>query len=397
MMAASQPLGSRHTPAGGSQTRPDKIKVIADPLGTAHVRVVHGDQARLAGAECCGGSVLQIVDGVEAGAGGVHCAINVGGAVGGGDEECFVLRWRNEDAAAEHFAKECGEALCVGKFRAGVVVDIAGRKEKGEKRAHGVDLPMDAGIAQRDAQALNKAGCIFLKLRVEARDIDLRKRRQAGAHGERIPRESAGLIDGAERRDLLHDVLAPTVSGNGQSPADDLPEYREIRMNMETFLRAAVGYTEAGDDFVEDKKRAITLGDGAQRFQKAMRGRHDAHVCRDGFYDHGRDFSGVLSEDAFDGGGVVIRRVESERGERVRNAGAGRNSKSGEAGTGLGEKTVGVAVVATLEFQDKVASGKAAGQADGGHGRFRAGADEADALDRRDGSGDSFAEFDFER
>ena len=54
-----------------------------------------------------------------------------------------------------------------------------------------------------------------------------------------------------------------------------------------------------------------------------------------------------------------------------------------------------MAVVAAFEFDDFVASGKAACEADGGHGRFGAGADEAQPFDGRHDFGDFFGDDDF--
>lgn len=84
------------------------------------------------------------------------------------------------------------------------------------------------------------------------------------------------------------------------------------------------------------------------------------------------------------GGGIIIWRVEGEGGEVGRHARAGLDTESGQARPGLGEETTRVTMVAALEFEDQVALGEAAGEAYGGHGGFRSGADEADALDLRD-------------
>ena len=82
--------------------------------------------------------------------------------------------------------------------------------------------------------------------------------------------------------------------------------------------------------------------------------------------------------------------------ERFGNAGAFGDAERGEAGAGVGEKAVGVAVVAATKFEDVVALGDAAGEADGGHGGFGAAGDEADFFERGDGAIDEGGEFDFE-
>ena len=90
--------------------------------------------------------------------------------------------------------------------------------------------------------------------------------------------------------------------------------------------------------------------------------------------------SAMRIEKAFDRGEIVVRRVERQRGERLRHAGRRGDAKRGEARARLGKKAVAVAVIAALEFDDQVAAGGRARQAHRAHGRFGARADEAHAL-----------------
>jgi len=64
------------------------------------------------------------------------------------------------------------------------------------------------------------------------------------------------------------------------------------------------------------------------------------------------------------------------------------DAEGGQAGAGLGEKAVGVSVVAAFKFQDEIALGDAASETDRAHGGFGAAGDEADFFDCRDGAGD---------
>ena len=54
-----------------------------------------------------------------------------------------------------------------------------------------------------------------------------------------------------------------------------------------------------------------------------------------------------------------------------------------------------MAVIATFELHDDLAAGGGAGEADRGHRRFRARADEAHLLDRREGFDDELCEIGF--
>ena len=54
----------------------------------------------------------------------------------------------------------------------------------------------------------------------------------SGAHGERIAGQSSGLINGAERRDAVHDFGGAAVGRNGQTAADDLAKGGEESASM---------------------------------------------------------------------------------------------------------------------------------------------------------------------
>ena len=45
-----------------------------------------------------------------------------------------------------------------------------------------------------------------------------------------------------------------------QSPADDLPERRQVGNDPEPLLSAAGADPEAGDDLIEDQQRAVRVG-----------------------------------------------------------------------------------------------------------------------------------------
>ncbi len=67
----------------------------------------------------------------------------------------------------------------------------------------------------------------------------------------------------------------------------------------------------------------------------------------------------------FDGVQIVEGQGEGEAGNLLRHAGRAGNAEGGDAGAGLDQQAVGVAVVAALELDDDLAAGGGAGQADG--------------------------------
>ena len=104
---------------------------------------------------------------------------------------------------------------------------------------------------------------------------------------------------------------------------------------------------------------------------------------------------GASGEDGVDGVEVVEgQRERVHRGLGRDACGAG-DAERGDAGAGLDQQGVGVAVVAALELDDEVAAGEAAGEADGGHGGLGAGGDEAELLDGGKAADDEFGEVGF--
>src|SRR5205807_9233064 len=65
------------------------------------------------------------------------------------------------------------------------------------------------------------------------------------------------------------------------------------------------------------------------------------------------------------------------------------------SGAGLDQQVVGMPVIAAVELDNRVAAGESPGQAQGGHGGFGAGADEAHQVDAGEGLLDESAELDF--
>ena len=121
----------------------------------------------------------------------------------------------------------------------------------------------------------------------------------------------------------------------------------------------------------------------AQSGQVAGGRRNAAGVADHRLQNHGGDGARMRGEGGFDRGEVVVGQGEREAGNLLRHAGRAGNSKGRYARAGLDQQPVGVAVVAALEFDDDLAAGGGAGQADGAHRGLGAGADKAQLLDGR--------------
>ena len=108
-----------------------------------------------------------------------------------------------------------------------------------------------------------------LELVVDRRVAQAAQHREPGRGRERVPGERARLVDGADRREQVHDLGAPAEGRERQPAADDLPEHGQVGRDAEALLRAAARDPEAGDHLVEDEQRAARVAEPAQRLEVA--------------------------------------------------------------------------------------------------------------------------------
>ena len=74
------------------------------------------------------------------------------------------------------------------------------------------------------------------------------------------------LEDLPRRKNSVHHVGAAAVGADGQPPADDLPEGRQIGADTEILLRPPARDTKTGHHLIEDQKRSGSVALLAQEF-----------------------------------------------------------------------------------------------------------------------------------
>ena len=117
-------------------------------------------------------------------------------------------------------------------------------------------------------------------------------------------------------------------------------------------------------------------GQIAQAFQKAVGGRHDAHIARNRLYYDAGDFVGERGEMRLYGGQVVELGQQGVLRERFGYAGAVGDAVRQRARTRRDQQRVGVAVIAALKLDYLGARGVCPRQPQRAHSRLSAGADE---------------------
>ena len=121
--------------------------------------------------------------------------------------------------------------------------------------------------------------------------------------------------------------------------------------------------TEAAHDFVKNENGTVGSRLAAQRFEKTRYRWYAAHVAGDGFDDDGSDVVAEPIHQAVKGFCIVVG-----QGNRIfcRSPGDARTvglAEGGCTGAGTDEETVGMAVIAALEFYNLIAACKATGDA----------------------------------
>ena len=101
--------------------------------------------------------------------------------------------------------------------------------------------------------------------------VDQVERGQAGRHRDRVPAERPGLVDGPDRRELLHQVAPAAERGAREAAAHHLAEDGEVGRDAVALLRPAAGDPEPGDHLVEDQERAVLVAEETEPFEVARR------------------------------------------------------------------------------------------------------------------------------
>ena len=150
--------------------------------------------------------------------------IDVRGGVGGAEEGGLELRGRKPDAGVEHAAMETAEEFRVTGCGAIPVEDLVIGEEPGEHAANLVGGDGDSGVMRSAGDAGDQVGCEGIKAGIDgaaagAQDLE---HGQSGGHGEGISAEGSGLVDGAKRRDLVHQRGRSAVGADGESTTNHL-------------------------------------------------------------------------------------------------------------------------------------------------------------------------------
>ena len=315
-------------------------------------------------------------------------------AVGHADEAGFKLAWGEVHAVVEAVVEEFAEGGEIARFGVLEVVHFLLGEEEAEHAAFSIPAVVEAFFLEHIEHGGFHDLTEVFEQRVAVFLLQLTQLGQTGGKGHGIAAERAGLIHGAERREVIHDVCTSTKGSDGQSATDDLAEAGEVRRDLLQLLHAALGEAETGHDFVENEQCTVFRRDIAKFLQEAGFWQYEARIGWIGLDDDAGDFVAFFVEKLFEGRFVVEWQHAGEFGESFGHASAVGIAVSERSAACGDEETVAMAVIAAVEFHQAITARESACEPDGRHGGFGAAADYAHFLNAGHPLADGAGHFD---
>ena len=314
--------------------------------------------------------------------------------MGGRNEASFESTRREVNAPFEGICEKVLEEVGTGAGGIGQVTHRGFGKEEAEHRTglrhlEGKTLfagGLEESVPDGAAHSIKPFVGIFLPKEVEGG--------HAGGHREGISGKCSGLVDRADRGELLHEVASSPEGADGQTAPDDFSHGGKVRGNAGLFLDPSGGDPKAGHDLVKNKNGSVAGTDLAQLLEKAFIGKDESTVGRIGLDDKARDGFALSGKKGLKGGDVVKLENAGFSGKGGRDPGAVRIALGEGTGASPDKKGINMAVVATGKLDNDVPASCSPGKANGTHGGFGSGIAESDLLKGRDHGNDCLGDLD---
>ena len=141
--------------------------------------------------------------------------------------------------------------------------------------------------------------------------LEVIERGDAGGHGERVAAERAGLVDGAERRQPIHDLALPPKTPTGKPPPTILPSVTRSGRCCRVGTAPPSARRKPVITSSSDEQSAVPAREFAQTVEVPRRGRDAARVADHGLKDDGGDFVGVCGERSLNCAEIVVRQARA--------------------------------------------------------------------------------------
>ena len=238
-------------------------------------------------------------------------------------------------------------------------------------------------------------GAPCFELRIGRPRPKLLQRGDAGRGGQRIAAERAGLKHFTGGQDVIHDFGTAAVGTDRQPAAHDFSQRRQVGLDLTGAIGATIRHAKPGHHLVADQQRPRVSVSERSASRNAARRNYAAHVADDRLEDDRGDPRSVLVETR----SSAARSLYSNTSvSRVRATGDPRRIRHTERrgrAAGSHQQAIDVPVIVAGEFDDHVAAGETACQANRTQRRLGAGVDEPHLFDRRHGLDDQLGQLAF--
>src|SRR4051812_14159502 len=147
---------------------------------------------------------------------GLTCPRNVLIRVSCRDKTCLELRWREVNAVLQKEVEQAPKSPRIGLLRR---FEISHWTRLQEVREHGSNAIDRNSFGRVGGEFRSAKAELIVNFRV---GFEVLQHGDPGRNREWVAREGSRLVNGADRRDFLHDVSAPAIRCNREPATDDL-------------------------------------------------------------------------------------------------------------------------------------------------------------------------------
>ncbi len=207
-------------------------------------------------------------------------------------------------------------------------------QKEAKHAAFAVGAKGHAGRVGGCAQALHQAARARPQGLEKAGALELFERSQAAGGGHGVAAQGAGLIDRAQRGQLLHHGAFAAESGQRHAATDHLAQHREVGLEAGDVLRiqalrAAERNAKAAHHLIEGQQRAVLAAQLATAAHEGHAGAHEVHVASNGLDHQAGDGGAVFGKSGFELGHIVVFEHQRVLHHLGRHPGAGGVAKGG--------------------------------------------------------------------
>ena len=167
------------------------------------------------------------------------------------------MRGRQINIMAEHRVMKFCVHFGIGLNGGSIVGDAASIKKYSEHRAETIDRMLNILFRQGLLEAVTESFGFAIECGIDMFRLQQFQCLDTGGDTNRISRKGAGLIDIAERSQLVHEFCRSSTGTDGKTAADNLAQACQVGIDAKKVLNTSVSDSESCNDFIEDENTAV--------------------------------------------------------------------------------------------------------------------------------------------